>query len=207
MPDYHPWTLDSFFHTSSAQTAPKENKPFVKGSVSLLLNTCISCNYCQQKVTMIANLGKAVTCVVFNVILLNFTPQGRWGRWIQGRPHLLHTGASYMYVSFTGTEAPYLILNVMDHFREGRHLLPRTLLFIFTRKCSQHLLSFSMYLLSPFRRNDSEQTLFAQNKWPLMSNKISWEAGGYRTVFKWDSFFFFHKEVEKTLALKYLTIC
>ena len=90
----------------------------------------------------------------------------------KGRPHLLHSLASGMYLAFTGTEALYLVLNVMDHFREGRHLLPRTLLFIFTRKCSQDPLGFSMYLLPPFRRKEEKQTLFAQNKWPLMSNKI-----------------------------------
>lgn len=206
MLDYHPWTLDSSLHASSAQTVSMQNNPFVKGSASLLFNSWISCNYCQQKVMMSANLGNTILCVVFTVILANSSSGAvRETDTRKGRPHSVHAWASGMYLSFTETEALYLVLNVMDHFRERRHLLSRTLLFIFTRKCSQHPLGFSMYLLPPFRRKDEKQTLLAQNKWPLMSNKISWEAGGERTVFKWDVFFW--KGRAKKFALELLMIC
>lgn len=94
----------------------------------------------------------------------------------------------------------------MDHFGEGRHLLPRTLLFVFSRKCSQYPLGFSMYLLPPFRRKDEKQILYTQNKWPLMSSKICWEAEGERTVLKWYVEGVFWKEGRKNLELQLLMI-
>lgn len=132
---------------------------------------------------MSANLGNAILRLVFTVILANFIHQGRCGRWKQTREdHTYYMPEHQECVChLLRQKALYLVLNVKDHFREGRSLLPRTLLFIFTRKCSQHSLGFSMYLLPPFRRKYEKQTLLAQNKWPLMSNEISWEA---EAVFK-----------------------